>query len=90
MKLPWQSSTCQCYKDGGKVLNCYVWKCQGIKRRFRKPKHMKEHIKKDSIWNFVKKFWKLWAKAKIEDEIHFLANWVILVMFSVDKNLVRE
>ena len=22
--------------------------CQGIKRHFRKPKHMKEHIKKDS------------------------------------------
>ena len=24
IKLPWQPSACQCYKDGGKVLNCYV------------------------------------------------------------------
>ena len=33
---------------GFKVLKCYKWRCQGIKRRFKKPKHMKEYIKKYS------------------------------------------
>ena len=28
---------------------CFEWRCQGIKRSFRKPKHTKEHIKKDSL-----------------------------------------
>ena len=36
-------SQCQ---DGVKVLKCYEWRYQGIKRRFRKPKHTKEYIKK--------------------------------------------
>ena len=39
--------TSQC-QDGDEVLKCHEWRCQGIKRRFRKPKHTKEHIKKDS------------------------------------------
>ena len=29
------------------------WRCQGIKRRFKKPEHMKEHIKKDSNRYFI-------------------------------------
>ena len=32
------------------------WKCEGIKRRFRKPKQAKEHIKKDSNRYFVEQF----------------------------------
>ena len=36
------------FQDGDEVLKCHEWRCQGIKRRFRKPEHMKEHIKKDS------------------------------------------
>ena len=40
---------------------CYEWRCQGIKRRFRKPKHTNEHIKKDFIRYFVEKFWKFWT-----------------------------
>ena len=35
--------------NGIKVVKYYEWRCQGIKRGFRKPKHTKEHIKKDSI-----------------------------------------
>ena len=38
--------TSQC-QDG---LKFYEWRCQGIKRRFKKPKHTKEHIKKDSLF----------------------------------------
>ena len=38
--------TSQC-KDGDEVLKFYEWRWQGIKRRFVKPKHTKEHIKKD-------------------------------------------
>ena len=49
-KLPWQPSV--------RLIKCYEWRCQGIKRRFRKPEHTKEHIKKDSNRYFVKKFWK--------------------------------
>ena len=41
---------------GFKVLKCYKWRCQGIKRRFKKPKHMKEYIKKNSKKYFVYKF----------------------------------
>ena len=37
----------------------YEWRCQGIKRRFRKLKFTNEHIKKDSIRYYVEKFWKL-------------------------------
>ena len=35
-------------KEGDEVLKFCEWRCQGIKRRFGKPKHKKEHIKKDS------------------------------------------
>ena len=47
--------TSQC-QDGDEVLKCHEW-CQGIKRRFRKPEHTKEHIKKDSNRYFVEKLW---------------------------------
>ena len=43
-------------QDGDEVLKCCEWRCQGTKRRFRKPEHTKEHIKKDSNTYFVKKF----------------------------------
>ena len=46
--------TSQC-QDGDEVLKCHEWRCQGTKRRFRKPKHTKEHIKKDSNRYFVEK-----------------------------------
>ena len=36
------------FQDGDEVLKCHEGRCQGIKRRFRKPEHTKEHIKKDS------------------------------------------
>ena len=36
------------YQDGVKVLEYYEWRCEGNNRRFRKPKHTKEHFKKDS------------------------------------------
>ena len=47
--------TSQC-QDGDEVLNCYELRCQGIKRRLRKPEHTKEHIKKDSNRYFMGKF----------------------------------
>ena len=47
-------NTFQC-QDGSKVFKCYEWRCQGFEGRFRKPKHTKEHIKKDYIRYFVKK-----------------------------------
>ena len=40
-------------------LKCREWRCQGTKRRFRKPEHGKEHIKKDSNRYFAEKFWKI-------------------------------
>ena len=46
--------TSQCH-DGDEVLKFHEWRCQGIKRRFRKPEHTKEHIKKDSNRCFVEK-----------------------------------
>ena len=52
--------TSQC-QDGDEVLKSHEWRCQGIKRRFRKPEHTKEHIKKDSNKYFVEKLW-TWAK----------------------------
>ena len=55
--------TSQC-QDGNKVLKSHEWRCQGIKRRFRKPEYMKEHIKKDSKRYFVEKFW-TYAKFKL-------------------------
>ena len=45
--------TSQC-QDGDEVLK---WRCQGTKRRFRKPEHTTEHIKKDSNRYFVEKLW---------------------------------
>ena len=36
------------FQDGDEVLKCHEGRCQGIKGRFRKPEHRKEHIKKDS------------------------------------------
>ena len=48
--------TSQC-QDGDEVLKCHEWRCQGTKRRFRKPEHTKEHIKIDSNKYFVEKFW---------------------------------
>ena len=47
------SSQCQ---DGDEVLKCHESRCQGIKRRFRKPEHSDKHIKKDSNRYFVEKF----------------------------------
>ena len=49
--------TSQC-QDGKAVVRCYERKRQGIKikRRFRRPKHTKKHIKKDSNRYFVEKF----------------------------------
>ena len=44
------------YQDRDEVLKCREWRCQGKKRRFRKPEHTKGHIKKDSNRYFVKKF----------------------------------
>ena len=35
-------------QDGDKVSKCHERRCQGIKRRLKKPEHKKEHIKKDS------------------------------------------
>ena len=47
--------TSQC-QDGDEVLKCCEWRCQGTKRHFRKPEHMKEHIKRDSNTYFVENF----------------------------------
>ena len=58
--------TSQC-QDGDEVLKCHEWRCQGIKRRFRKPEHTKEHVKKDSNRYFVEHFWKkFWTSAKFK------------------------
>ena len=43
-------------QDGNKVLKRREWRCQATKRRFRKPEHTKEYIKKDSNRYFVEKF----------------------------------
>ena len=42
--------------DGDQVLKWCEWRCHDIKKPFRQPKHMKEHIKKDSQRNFANKF----------------------------------
>ena len=47
------------YQDGDKVLKCHGRRCQGTKRRFRKPEQTKEHINKDSNGYFVEKLWTL-------------------------------
>ena len=36
-KLPWQCAVCVSAKDGGKVLKCYEWRCQGINSRSLNP-----------------------------------------------------
>ena len=46
------------------VLKCFEWRCQGIKRRFRKPKHTKKHINKDSNRYFVEQILKILDLAK--------------------------
>ena len=43
--------------SGVEVLKCSELRCQGVKRRFRKPKHTKELINEDSYrytWNLLK------------------------------------
>ena len=50
--------TSQC-QDGDEVLKCRELRCQGTKRRFRKPDHTKEHMKKDSNRYFAEKVWKI-------------------------------
>ena len=47
-----RTSPCQ---DGDEVLKCHEWRCQGIKRRFRKPEQTREHIKKDCKRYFEEK-----------------------------------
>ena len=44
-----RTSRCQ---DDGKILKCQKLRCQGIKRRFRKPKLTREHNKKDLSKSF--------------------------------------
>ena len=51
------------FQDGDEVLKFNEERCQGIKRRFRKPKNTKEHIKKDRNRYFVEKFW---TQAKVK------------------------
>ena len=51
-------------KMKSKFFKCYEWRSQGLKRRFRKPKHTKEQIKKDSNRYFVEKFRNLLTYAK--------------------------
>ena len=49
--LPWQRSVRLTGKMAPKFEN--EWRFQGVKRRFRKPKHRKESIKKDSKRYFL-------------------------------------
>ena len=51
--VTFRTSQCQ---DGDKVSKCHERRCQGIKRRLKKPEHKKENIKKDSNRYFVEKF----------------------------------
>ena len=71
-----RKSQCQ---DGVQILKCYEWKCQGIKRRFRNPKHATEHTKRKSIRYFVKKYYELKPKFKLltfQRESQFLQIFV--------------
>ena len=43
-------------QDGDEVLQFYEWKCQGIKRRFRKTKDTKDSVKNSNRY-FVEQFW---------------------------------
>ena len=55
--LPGNVQTSQ--SSGVEVLKCSELRCQGVKRRFRKPKHTKELINEDSYrytWNLLKIF----------------------------------
>ena len=36
-ELPWQRAVCVSAKDGGKVLKCYEWRCQGINSHSLNP-----------------------------------------------------
>ena len=46
---------CQC-QDGDEVLKFYEWRCQGIKRRFRKTKDTEENVKNSNRY-FIEQFW---------------------------------
>ena len=46
---------CQC-QDFDEVLKFYEWRCQGIKRRFRKTKDTKDNVKNSNRY-FVEQFW---------------------------------
>ena len=71
--------TSQC-QDVVKVLKYHEWRCQGFKRRVRKPKHTKEHIKKDPIKYFVEKFLYFWTYfANNTDEAAFSLTHFIFV-----------
>ena len=59
--VTFRTSQCQ---DSDEVLKCHEWRCQGTKRRSRKPEHTKEHIKKDFNRYFVEKF-QTWVKFKL-------------------------
>ena len=70
--------TCQC-QDGDEVLKCYEWRCQGTKRRVRKPEHTKEHIKKDSNRYFVEKIEKLneWMNERTNERMNeWMNDWL--------------
>ena len=58
------TSHCQ---DGEEVLKCGEWRCQGTKRRFRKPEHAREH--QEGLTGILlkksEKFWTLQAKFKV-------------------------
>ena len=56
------------YQDGDEVLKCYEWRRQGIKASFRKPKHTKEHIKKDCLNRYFMREWSSWSLRQIQDK----------------------
>ena len=47
--------TSQC-QDGNKVLKCHEWRCQGIKRHFRKPEQNKSTSRRILIGILSKNF----------------------------------
>ena len=63
-KIPMAPCMSQC-QDGDEVLKGHEGRWEGIKRRFRKPEHTREHIK-DSDNYFFEKFWKFWANVKFK------------------------
>ena len=46
-------------QDGDEVLKCREWRCQGTKRRFRKPEHTREQQEQQKNRYFAKKVWKI-------------------------------